>query len=167
MKRTLASLKFTIKSKKVIFLKYFKNITKLINKNNDNVVDIDAHNKSTDLSLTDTDLNKTDRSTSQLTNLKGLIDGLLEQQTDNIELDEFYECFERCHGWKLEYKEYGFKSYDEFITEIVRLGFIEVGLIDDSVNNFMIICPKKTNVYSMPRKTVNSSPEDKVCFFLY
>lgn len=127
---------------------------------------IDAHNKSTDLSLTDTDLNKTDRSTSQLTNLKGLIDGLLEQQTDNIELDEFYECFERCHGWKLEYKEYGFKSYDEFITEIVRLGFIEVGLIDDSVNNFMIICPKKTNVYSMPRKTVNSSPEDKKLEFI-
>lgn len=104
-----------------------------------------------------------------MADLKGLIDGLIEQQTDNIELDEFYECFERVHGWKLEYRDYGFKSYDEFITEIVRLGFIDVGLIDDSVNKFMIKCPKKDNsFYSRPKKTVNSS-EDTVSlnFFIF
>lgn len=54
-----------------------------------------------------------------------------------------YKEFERCYGWKLDFRDYGFDDNDDFITEIIQREIIKIDIYDNDLNKLIVICPPK------------------------
>ncbi len=102
--------------------------------------------------------NKDNVNSLALAELKGLINDLLEnQKTEKIELEVLLREFERCYGWKLDFRDYGFDNKEDFVTEIIHREIVKIDLYNHDINKLIVICPQKKPKIQIELKTRSHS----------
>jgi hypothetical protein len=86
--------------------------------------------------------------------LKSFIENTFKIQK-KASFSEFLVNFERRNGWKLNYKDYGFKNNDQLILELTRRGFIKSEIGENKLAIFSYEQNKQANHDEKPRLSLN------------
>ena len=86
--------------------------------------------------------------------LKSFIENTFKIQK-KASFSEFLVNFERRNGWKLNFKDYGFKNNDQLILELTRRGFIKSEIGENKLAIFSYEQNKQANHDEKPRLSLD------------